>query len=190
MDAIRSPASMGAKCLRGALSLLFVTACSGKDPYSPGTKLGTFHVSAKLTHTTCGPVPDPWEFDVRLNHDGSTLYWVQGGAPVEGRVDSSARSQLIAQMVQDVRPSDGTVHLAPCSIARTDEVVLTLASADGNPATDPALTETFSGGLIYTFTPTEGSDCSDQLTAVGGDFDALPCEVGYDLSGQLTSSPR
>jgi hypothetical protein len=173
----------------GALFFGLVVACSGKDPYSPGTKLGTFHVSAKLTQTTCGSVPNPWEFDVRINHDGPTLYWIQGGAPIQGRVDATARTQLHAQVVQEVRRADQKTRTASCSIARTDVLAVTLVGADGKPTTDPALMTSFGGDLIYAFTPTEGSACDDQLATVGGDFDALPCEVHYDLSGVATASP-
>lgn len=169
---------------------LSCAGCTGKDPYSPGTKLGTFHVTAKLTQTTCGQTPDPWEFDVRLNHDGSTLYWIQGGAPIQGQVDATARTQLKAEIVQEVRAADAKARKAACSVSRTDALAVTLTGADAKPTIDPSLTTSFAGGLVYTFTPTEGSDCSDQLTASGGDFDALPCEVHYDLTGTFKSAPR
>ena len=70
------------------------SGCGGKDPYRPGESVGVFHVAGKLVATNCGQTPDPWEFDVRLRHDQSTLYWVQGDAPVSGIVDSSARVVL------------------------------------------------------------------------------------------------
>lgn len=172
------------------LALAPVPACSGKDPYSPGTKLGTFHVTAKLTQTSCGPTPDPWEFDIRLNSDGSTLYWIQTDAPpVQGRVDTTARTQLEAELVQEVRAADPKTKMVACSIARTDVLALTLADADAQPTSDPSLLQSFAGSLVYTFAPTAGSDCSDQVTASGGDFDALPCEVHYDLSGTFKSAP-
>ena len=179
------------RLLAGTLALGVVAACSGKDPYSPGTQLGTFHVTAKLTHTSCGATPNPWEFDIRLNHDGSTLYWVQSdAAPIEGRVDSTARTQLQAEVVVEMRAADARAKREACSIARTDVLALTLVGADAQPTSNPSLTTSFSGGLVYTFAPTTGSDCADQLTATGGDFDALPCEVRYDLTGAFKSAPR
>ena len=45
------------------------TACFGKDPTNPGVEVGTFHVKASLTASTCGQPPNPWEFDVRINRD-------------------------------------------------------------------------------------------------------------------------
>lgn len=190
---VRAIARMGGRLsLRVGCAALpvagLLSACTGKDPYSPGTKLGVFHVDAKLTLTSCGAVPDPWAFDVRLNHDRTTLYWVQGGAPIQGRVDSTARAELETEMVQEVRPADAKARRSACSVSRTDVLAVTLIDADAKPTTDPALMKSFSGALVYTFKPTEGSDCSDQLTASGGDFDALPCEVHYDLAGTFKSA--
>jgi hypothetical protein len=167
--------------------MLLVVACSGKDPYSPGTKLGTFHVTAALKSTSCGATPNPWEFDVRLNHDGPTLFWITGGAPIEGRVDDAARTQLRGSVVSEVRAADVKAKRDACSIGRTDVLALTLAGADAAPTSDPSLATSFGGSLIYTFAPTAGSDCSDQVTSAGGDFDALPCEVHYDLTGRFKS---
>jgi hypothetical protein len=161
----------------GALALFVAAAgpaCSGTDPFSPGKKLGTFRVTAKLTQTSCGATPNPWEFDVRLNHDGSTLYWVQGGAlPIESRVDATARTTMEAQLVEEVRPADAKAQRDACSIARTDTLALTLLGADARPTSDPGQMTAFSGGLVYTFAATAGSDCLDQLTASGGGYAAL-----------------
>jgi hypothetical protein len=169
---------------------LALVSCGGKDPYNPGTPLGTFHVSGKLTRTSCGTVPDPWEFDVRLNHDGTTLYWIQGGAPVEGRVDSSARTDLRAETIHDVRPANVKAKLAACSLTRADVVTMTLSAADTKPTRDPSLATGFTGVLTYSFRPTEGSDCEDQLAASGGGFETLPCEVAYDVAGAFKAPPR
>ena len=171
------------------VSLGFVTSCSGKDPYSPGTKLGTFHVTAKLTQTTCGPTPNPWEFDVKLNHDGSTLYWIQGDAPIQGIVDAAAKTQLKSETTHDVRAADIRTKTAACTIARSDVLDVALAAADAAPTADPAAMATFAGGLAYTFAPTAGSECFDQLTSAGGGFEALPCEVHYEIAGVLKTPP-
>jgi hypothetical protein len=167
-----------------------LAACGGKDPFNPGAQLGTFHVTARLGRSTCGQAPNPWDFDVRLNHDGLTLYWLQGGLPVSGQVDSSARTELRANTTTDLRPADAKQKLAACSVTRTDMLDVVLSGADAKPATDPSRTASFTGALGYRFAPTDGSDCSDQLSAVGGGFDALPCDVSYDVSGTLTSPPH
>jgi hypothetical protein len=171
-----------------ALGML-AAACTGKDPYSPGNKLGTFRVTAKLTYSTCGPTPDPWEFDVRLNHDRSRLYWIQGGAPVQGDVSPIAKAQLESETTHDVRPADARRKTAACAITRRDVLDVTLLDATSTPTADPAATESFTGVLTYAFLPTEGSDCGDQLTSTGGDFDALPCEVHYEVAGTLHAKP-
>jgi hypothetical protein len=186
MDAIRT-------LLRGVplVALVAVLAsCSGKDPYNPGTKLGTFHVNAKLRSSTCGKTPDPWEFDVRLNHDRSVLYWIQGGAPIQGNMDASATSELHAQTVYDVRAADEKRKLAVCSVSRDDELNVTLNGADAKPVGDFSQTAGFSGGISYTFAPVSGSDCTDQLTDSGGGFDALPCRIEYVLVGTLSEPPQ
>ncbi len=126
---------------------------------------------------------------MRLNHDGTTIYWVQGGPPIQGEVDATARARLQAEVVEEVRAADAKTKLEACAIARNDVLALTLIDADAQPTSDPSLVQSFGGELVYTFAPTAGSDCSDQTAAAGGDFAALPCEVRYDLSGTLSSPP-
>jgi len=174
--------------LRRVVVALALAACSGTDPFSPGSKLGTFRVAAKLTSSTCGAVPDPWEFDVRLNHDGQTLFWVQGGAPIQGTVAADATTRLSAESLHDVRPADR--KRAACAMARKDVLDVVLVDAASRPTRDPALAATFRGTLAYTFAPTQGSECDDQLVSVGGGFQALPCEVSYTLVGSFKDPPK
>lgn len=171
------------------LSTLVSVACSGKDPTNPGTQLGTFHVSAALQRSTCGATPNPWEFDVRLNHDGTVLYWIQGAAPTAGDVDKTATTKLKTEAVYEVRAADAKKKKAVCALSRQDSVTMTLAAADNTPAVDPSNTTSFTGELVYSFTPTEGSDCSDQVVGSGGGFEALPCEVAYAITGTFKSPP-
>jgi len=161
-------------------------ACSGKNPYDPGEAVGTFHVTAKLTQSTCGQPPNPWEFDVRVNREGSTLYWIQGAYPIAGEVDAKAHTTLKASVTEVARAADERRKLAACSIARTDVLDMVLADGDAKPAIDPANVKSFAGMMSYTFSPTEGSTCDDQLTQAGGGYDALPCVVQYQLTATLT----
>lgn len=176
--------------LRRVLSFVaataLVVACSGKNPYEPGEKVGTFRVTAKLTQSTCGQPPNPWEFDVRVNTDGSTVYWIQGAYPIAGEVDASGHTTLKASVTEIVRAADEKKKLAACSIARADVLDMLLADADAKPAVDPNDVKTFTGLISYSFTPTEGSSCEDQLTQSGGGYDALPCVVSYQLTAKLT----
>lgn len=163
---------------------LVVLGCSGKDPYSPGTTVGAFHVEAKLTSLSCGgTAPNPWAFDVKVNHDGATVYWIQGGTPITGTVDADGHTAFSAQTVNDVRAAAGK-QLA-CSLARTDNLGMYLLDAVTKPTTDPTRLTSFSGQLSYAYAPTDGSDCSDQLTEAGGTWQALPCAVTYDVTGTL-----
>lgn len=184
---------MVAKTLLHGTIALFVAGgagCGGKDPYSPGSKLGSFHVTAKLTSSTCGAAPDPWEFDVKLNHELRTIYWVQGGAPIQGRLDEASQTRLAASSEYEVRAANERTKLAACAVARSDALVVVLQREDGTAVVDPAQTRAFAGTLAYSFTPTESSDCTDQLTVSGGAYASLPCTVSYEVAGVLSGAPR
>lgn len=154
-----------------------VFACTGKDPYNPGTPLGTFHATAKLTEQNCGgSPPSPWEFDVKLSQDKRNLYWVQGGLPVQGTLDPSGHFTLSQAGTSQVAAADKT-HGA-CLITRTDTLAGDLA--------DGGIANGFSGTLAYGFAPADGADCAAQ---VGTTFDALPCAIHYDLTAVRTIAP-
>jgi hypothetical protein len=172
----------------GALAALaaLVPACTGKDPYNPGEPIGAFHVTAKLAQTSCGPTPDPWEFDVHLRHDATTLYWVQGGLPVSGKIDAS-HATLSASVSTTLRDANAKTKLPACVVTRADTVEVSLEQGDG-PASDPSTADAFTGSIAYKFQPSADSDCSDQLTETGGDFAALPCDVSYTLVAKRTGT--
>lgn len=183
------PSCRDALLLLGLAVICGGSGCSGKDPYRPGESIGAFHVTAKLVSTTCGNTPNPWEFDVRLRHDKTTLYWVQGDAPISGLVDPGARAVLKATATQTLRAADPKNPMAACAMARADVLDLVLAPLV-KPATDLQPATSFKGTLTYHFAPTEGSECEDQLAAAGGDFDALPCDVHYELDGLRTGDAK
>jgi hypothetical protein len=166
-------------------------ACTGKDPYRPGTPLGTFHVDGKLLATSCGAAsaPDPWSFDVKLAREGTTLYWLQGGLPVAGPLDANAHVVLASSDTQTVHaaaPRAGATPAIPlCAVTRADGLDATLAP---DPATASGVVG-FHGTLTYTFSATADSDCSDQLESAGGPFARLPCSVGYALAGVRSATP-
>ncbi len=166
----------------------FMVACIGKDPTNPGEPVGTFHVTAKLTQTSCGQPPNPWEFDVRLNHDGSVLYWIQGSLPISGQVDASARAKLTTSVTSELRHADEVKKTPSCSVERSDALSVALSTAASTPAVDPGDVHSFSGVMTYTFAPTQDSDCNDQIMANGGGYDALPCTVTYEVAGTMTKS--
>lgn len=168
------------------------SGCSGHDPYRPGEPVGAFHVTGKLVSTTCGPTPDPWEFDVKLRHDSTTLFWVQGSAPISGQVDGTARAVMKSSVVNTVRPADAKTKTAACTMARSDVVDLVLAPSMTPPmvAADVGAATSFKGSLGYQFAVAEGSSCEDQLLESGGDFAALPCSVSYEITATRTGDAK
>lgn len=174
------------------IAALASAGCSGKDPYRPGDSIGVFHVTGKLIATSCGATPDPWAFDVRLRHDSTTLYWVQGDAPVSGQLDATAKAVLTSSAT--LTPRAATANVAGCTMARNDTVELVLAPLTA-PVTVTAATEvtsatSFTGSLKYHFAATDGSLCDDQLSDNGGQYAALPCDVQYELSGTRTGDAK
>ena len=175
-----------------ALAALASVGCSGKDPYRPGESIGVFHVSGKLIATSCGATPDPWAFDVRLRHDATTLYWVQGDAPVSGLLDATAKAVLTSSAT--LTPRAATANVAGCTMARTDTVELVLAPVTSpvtvTTATEVTTATSFTGSLKYHFAASEGSLCEDQLSDNGGQYARLPCDVQYELAGTRTGDAR
>jgi hypothetical protein len=168
------------------------SGCSGHDPYRPGDGVGAFHVTSKLVSTTCGPTPDPWEFDVKLRHDATTLYWVQGGAPISAQLDATAHAVLKTSVVSTVRAADAKTQTAACAMSRSDVVDLVLAptKAPAMVAEDVGGATSFKGTLAYQFTVVDGSSCEDQLTEAGGDFAVLPCSVSYEIAATRTGDAK
>ena len=165
--------------------------CSGHDPYRPGEGIGAFHVTSKLVSTTCGATPDPWEFDVKLRHDSTTLFWVQGSAPISGQLDAAARAVMKTSVVTTMRPADAKTQTAACTMSRSDVVDLVLAPTTAPMvAADVGAATSFKGTLGYQFAIVDGSSCEDQLTESGGDFDKLPCSVSYEISATRTGDAK
>ena len=174
------------------LAALASVGCSGKDPYRPGESIGAFHVTGKLIATSCGATPDPWEFDVRLRHDVTTLYWVQGDAPISALVDATAKADMTTTSTLTARAA--SANDPGCTMARTDAVELVLAPMT-SPVTVDAATEltsatSFTGSLKYHFAAADGSLCDDQLSDNGGQYAALPCDVQYELAGARTGDAK
>jgi len=144
------------------------------DTSLPGTQLGTYRVTATLGTNTCGAglgAPNPWNFDVQLSQQKSTLYWswLDGSAPLSNTLSGNAVSLSNSETANVDMAADGAV--GPCTMQRADTVQVTLGS--GSPPTG------FTGAVQYTFSPSGGANCSDQLSASGGSYDVLPCSVSY-----------
>jgi hypothetical protein len=164
--------------------LAFVaSACTGKDPYNPGAPLGSYHVTGKLLANECGDAtsaPATWEFDIKLSRDGTTLYWVQGGLPVQGVLDANAHAKMTSSGTTKIHDADPRAGIGYCGITRDDTLDVTMAADDAS----------FVGTIAYRFSAADGSDCTDQLAMGGGPFPQLPCTTRYDLGGARTALPK
>lgn len=141
----------------------------------PGSQLGTYKVTSVTQSNTCGlGAPNPWAFSVQLSKNSGMLYWsFMDGSPVlSGPLNAqSALIESAAQANVDGAP-DGAP--GPCVMGRQDSINVTLGA--GSPPSD------FSGTLSYAFSVPSGYNCSDQLVAAGGTYDALPCAITYSMT--------
>src|SRR5579871_4029305 len=127
---------------RSALALAFAflpAACS--DSPLPGSMLGTYQVTGQPQTNSCGlGAPNPWNFNVMLSQQGSTLYWSwMDGTPMMRGFLSSAQASLTENDTTNADPTDA--GLGPCNLQRALTVQLTLGS--GSPPS------TFSGTISY-----------------------------------------
>ncbi len=153
---------------------LVLPACSGSS--LPGTMLGTYKVVGQVQTNSCGlGAPNPWIFDVQISQDRTTRYWswLDGTPPLSSPVATVSNVTLTAARQVN---ADGTADggLGPCTMDRADKVGITLGG--GSP---PA---SFAGSISYAFSVASGSDCSDQLAASQGQYDALPCTIRYAVA--------
>jgi len=160
-----------------------VDAFGDKDPHQPGDQLGTFHITAKEQHNSCGSgalgAPAVWELDVKLAWGDGTIFWNSGGEVISG-VLSDDRTQFDIQtdVVIDMR-TDADKGKPPCSMARHDTAKGTLALA-GDAVSEAK------GALSYDFAPTEGSKCGDLVTSDPALFEVLPCSIEYAFTAPHT----
>lgn len=141
----------------------------------PGRVLGTYTVTGQSKSNTCGlGAPDPWKFTVQLSMRGSTLYWSWlDGSPLLSAATSSSGPVTIRN-TQQVNADSTDAGLGPCTLVRDDDLEISLG-AGSTPSG-------FTGTVAYTYTPANGSTCSDVLGASGGPFASLPCAVSYGVS--------
>lgn len=160
-----------------------------KPAHQPGTALGTFHVAATATTNDCGQgalgSTSSWEFDVKLSRQDGTLFWNNGQELISGALGADGKTfSFGTHVVVDMR-TDDQAGMPPCSVDRADTASGTLDTPDENAAK-------FDGSLSYAYSPTADSLCGDLVA--GSDtpgaqpvFAALPCTMGYDLTGTKTA---
>jgi hypothetical protein len=156
--------------------LLLPLACIACVAHEPGTSLGTYAVAGTLKAQSCGAsmqtqIEDPWDYDVRLSRSGSILFWLQAAAPpLSGFVDPSGNVTITTTQTYDLSTNDAGTG---CSVLRTD----TFKAALGTSA-DPT---DFTGTITYHYELAENAVCGGLLA---GQFDAVPCDVAYDLKAK------
>ena len=162
--------------MRLSLAPLVCIACIAHEP---GTSLGTYAVTGTLKTQSCGAsmqtqIEDPWAFDVRLSRSGSILFWLQAAAPaLSGVVDPSGNVTITTTQTYDLRRGDAGPY---CGVVRTD----TFKAALGTAA-DPT---DFTGTITYHYALADGAVCGGLLA---GQFDAVPCDVAYDLKAKRST---
>jgi hypothetical protein len=171
--------------VRASSSVLLVAlGCSSvmadRDGRIHGEDLGRFSVTAELERSTCGAgalgTPTSWAFEVLLSREHPVLYWNQGGAAVEGDLgpDGVFRLESVTEIPVEL-PEDGVG--AGCVMRRLDRASGQLDEVEG-------AVHGFVGALTYRFVQSPGSDCSG-LVGVAGGFERLPCEIEFQLHGEL-----
>jgi hypothetical protein len=160
-------------------SCALVAACTAQTSL-PGTALGTYNVTGKISTNTCGSslgASNPWSFSVNLSKDGTTLYWedTSGSSQLSGTLSALGMATLTTTITANVDASEAGA--GACYLQDTQAIALTLAS--GSPPSG------FTGTCTYTFavatTITTSVNCGDQLASAGGSYATLPCTVAYSL---------
>ena len=166
-------------------ALAFGSSCAFQDEDAtlPGEPLGTFEVAASLEESTCGDgalaAPRDWEFEVQLSRDRGYLFWLNGEAPIEGKVDSDGEFSIESGSRYKLTEED---PISPgCTVLRADLAEGVLPEGD-----EPT---SFSGTLRYDYTVENGKDCST-LIGIPEGFQALPCRVEYEFEAERTAAPR
>lgn len=170
--------------------LLASTGCDhilADEPSTVGDPLGEFRVAATQTANDCGAgalgMQEKWEFDVVLSAGADEIYWDNGREIITGQLDAGHGAFTFETGVLiDMRTADTPGYVPDCSIFRSDVASGDLESPDGEVVA-------FDGELTYTFTPTEGSDCTDLAGPEGPVFLRLPCSMDFDLIGERSVAP-
>ncbi len=164
-------------------TLLGVAVFVGCDAGSqlPGTSLGTFSVVGTLGTNSCGSgvgAQNPWDFDIEMSKDGSTLYLAKsdGSSEVSGTLGGTTAT-LTSTVTANADATDAGA--GACDLTSTTSFTVTLDSSSSP--------KSFSGSVTYTYSAATGvsstNDCTDQLSSSGGMYDTLPCSVTYSLAG-------
>jgi hypothetical protein len=172
--------SLQTRCGARLAAVIVLAACT--ETSMPGTQLGTFKISATPTSNTCGAAmaaPSTWTFDVELSRDSDLIYWRQNDKLVSGAIGANRTAKIQTEVTSVVVASGPGV--VGCAMNRADTVTVTLPS-------DAEVTSV-SGTISMAVSIVEGSDCSTQLVAYGGTYDAIPCTVEMSYTAARIKAP-
>jgi hypothetical protein len=177
-----------------AASMVSVVAMIGcadffgtKDLDAPGDAVGVFHVSAALDPASnctelVAAAANPWTWDLTLRRDGSTAYWISGGSPLSGTIDSSGNLSFSFSQSVMVHDADAGAQVGVCYVTRADTFTAKLSASEGD-----AGPQSLSGTLTYQYSVPAGSDCSDIVGAKTADhpntvYTNMPCFMRYTVT--------
>jgi hypothetical protein len=141
--------------------------------------IGTYAITGSLKTQTCGAsmqsqAEDPWKFDVRLSRSGNIVFWLQDASPaISGVIDNAGNVTFTTSQVYVLSAPDAGAY---CGVVRHD----TFTAALG---TSPSPSD-FTGTIAYHYELDEGATCGGLLS---GQFDTVPCDVGYDLAAKRSN---
>ncbi|MBI2896860.1 MAG: hypothetical protein HYY06_25100 [Deltaproteobacteria bacterium] len=140
----------------------------------PGEPVGTYSVTASLDESTCGPGvegPEARDFEVELRRDGEVGYWIRpDGVLWMGTIDDQGTYRFRIEQTIQVRA--GNEQVAPCVMEQVDEI-------------SGAAAGSFSGTEALAIAASAGADCADQMGITSGKFLDLPCQMRWDLEGDV-----
>jgi hypothetical protein len=146
-----------------------------QDPHQPGEAIGAFSVVGKLNKDSCGAdnlgAPAKWSFDLKLSREGSVLYWLNGREAIVGEIDKSGRFEFSTRVEVPLSEQHGAAK--GCVMVRRDVASGELTSSSSK----------LTGELSYSYDAASGSDCAELALGADGQPVALPCTLGYALSG-------
>ena len=156
---------------------------SDARPKVPGDIIGTFHVEAVLTSSTCGQgdlsAPGLAAFDVIFSKDTKCLYWNNGADSICGSYSSNQKTFSFTSEFPTTFLQPGPRHPG-CVIWRQD-------SASGkwdNEGSDGEEFRAFTGRLSYAFAAGTGSQCDGVFDTSSATI--LPCAQHYEMTADRT----
>jgi hypothetical protein len=178
-----------------------------------GTLVGDYSVRGVLVENTCGqtalPAANPLMFALELREDQGIGYWIPDKAPRNtGSLGADGSFRFALAQTQVISQSTGPAQLEPgdflqspdtnfdikkstCAVTMTQTVMGKLQrrrAADGSlvvSADDAGAATDLTADNLIAIAPTAGSDCNPALIALGGSYQALPCQARYELHGEL-----